>query len=188
MILTVERYRSITGDEATAASAVSARIEEAVELLEEYLDRPLESGEQTEVVRPDRRGHLWPKATPITDGGDYTIDGLALVGASPWPFTFTDPATSLTITYTGGWTADTLPGCIARDLAYAAYRLEHPPALGVSDFPEGATSVRLGDAAVSFGPGGAPSSSVAGSTDAWWSKRTRSYRYAAVHTGPDVMA
>jgi hypothetical protein len=179
VILTVDSYRSITGDTTTAASAVSARIEEAIELLEDYLDRPLESDERTESLRPDRHGRLWPRATPITDGGTYEVDGLALIGTLPWPRGFIDSTTAIEVTYTGGWTEATLPPSIARDLAYVAYKLEHPPALGVSDYPEGATSVRLG---------GASSSTVAGSTDSWWSRRTRSYRYAPIHTGPDVMA
>lgn len=182
MILTVDRYRSITGDEDTAASAVSARIEEAVELLEEYLDRPLESAERTETLQPDRRGRLWPRATPISDGGTYEPDGLALIGSSPtWTWGLIDPTTGVAVTYTGGWTEDTLPGCIARDLAYAAYQLEHPRALGTSEYPAGATSVRLGDAAVTFGSGGAGAVGT-GDSDSWWSKRTRSYRYAPIGT------
>lgn len=187
-MISVERYRTITGDEDSAASAVSARIEEAQEILEDYLDRPLESDERTESMRPDRHGRLWPRATPITDGGDYEVNGLALVGGTPFSFGFIDPTTSVSVTYTGGWTADTLPSAIERDLAYAAYRLGHLPTLGSTEYPEGAVSVRLGDAAVQFGPDGAGAvSASAGDTDGWWSKRTRSYRYAPIHTGPDVM-
>lgn len=183
-LLTVARYEAITGDE--TAENPTAAIAEAVELLEDYLDRPLELAERTETLRPDRRGRLWPRATPITDGGDYEIDGLALVGASPFgpALGFVDPATSLSVTYTGGWTASTLPACIGRDLAWAAYRLSHPPDLAAATaYPEGATSVRLGDAAVTFGPGGAGAVGT-GDTTGWWSKRTRAYRYAPIHTGP----
>jgi hypothetical protein len=181
-MITALRYAEITGDTDSYATDVTARIEEAVEMLEDYLDRPLESDERTEAMRPDRHGRLWPKATPITDGGDYEIDGLALLSASPFAIGFIGSEVTVEVTYTGGWTADTLPSCIERDLAFAAYRLLHPPTLGSSEFPDGATSVRLGDAAVTFGPGGA--GVVAGDTDSWWSRRTRAYRYASVHTGP----
>lgn len=185
-MISVERYRVITGDDESAASAVSARIEEAQEMLEEYLDRPLDSDERTESLRPDRHGRLWPRATPITDGGDYEVNGLALVGGTPFTFGLVDPTTSVAVTYTGGWTADTLPSAIERDLAFAAYRLGHVATLGSTEYPEGAVSVRLGDAAVQFGPGGAGAVGT-GDSDTWWSRRTRSYRYAPIHTGPDVM-
>lgn len=185
-MISVERYRAITGDDDTAASAVEEFVAEAQDMLEDCLDRPLESAERTESMRPDRHGNLWPKATPITDGGDYTVDGLALVGGSPFWGGIIDPTTSVSVTYTGGWTDETLPKCIERDLAMAAYRLGHPPALGTSEYPEGATSVRLGDAAVTFGPGGAGAVGT-GDSDGWWSKRTRSYRYASVHSGPPAL-
>lgn len=178
-MITAARYAEITGDTASAAVTVTARVEEAQELLEEYLDRPLASVERTETLYPDRRGRLWPKATPITDGGDYEVEGLALLSSAPLGYpSLINPDGGVAVTYTGGWTAGTLPGCIERDLARATYRLLHPSSLG-SEVPVGATSVRLGDAAVSYGPGGAKG---AGDTDAWWSKRTRSYRYAPVHS------
>ena len=95
-LVTVARYRAITGDTATTASTVTARIEDAVDLLEEVLDRPLESAERTEALTPTRDGKLWPRAVPVTDPGDYTVDGLALKGGMFGSTTFT-------VTYTGGW-------------------------------------------------------------------------------------
>lgn len=185
-MISVARYREITGDEESLASAVSARIEEAQDMLEDYLDRPLESAERTETLRPDRHRRMWPRATPITDGGDYETHGLALLGAWSPAVDFLG-SDGVAVTYTGGWTADTLPSSIERDLAFAAYRLGHPPTLGTSEFPEGAISVRLGDAAVQFGPGGAGSVGT-GDSDSWWSRRTRSYRYSTMDTGPRVLA
>lgn len=184
-MITAARYAEITGDTSTAASAVSARIEDAVELLEDYLDRPLALGEVTENLVPDRWGRLWPRATPITDGGDYAVDGLALQSAAPfgWP-SFLGTAATVSVTYTGGWTDETLPTCIERDLAWATYRLLHPSAVAeLSSLPAGATSARLGDAALTWGAGGAGATAPQ-DTNAWWSKRTRSYRYAPVHAGP----
>lgn len=186
-MITAVRYSEITGDTESAASAVTARIEEAQEILEDYLDRPLESDERTEALRPDRHGRLWPRATPISEADGYTIDGLALIGGAPFSIGFVGSDATVDVTYTGGWTADTLPSCIERDLAFAAYRLLHPPTPGATDYPVGATSVRLGDAAVTFGPGGAGAVGT-DDTDSWWSQRTRSYRYAPIHTGPRVLA
>ncbi|QQS25155.1 MAG: hypothetical protein IPM43_01825 [Actinomycetota bacterium] len=171
-LVTVARYRAITGDTATTASTVTARIEDAVDLLEEVLDRPLESAERTEALTPTRDGKLWPRAVPVTDPGDYTVDGLALKGGMFGSTTFT-------VTYTGGWVepsadpsaTNRLPVCIEEDLAWAAHALIHPgPGL---DVPAGATSVQLGDVSVSF-RGGAPGVNRSGIR---WSRRTLAYRY-----------
>jgi hypothetical protein len=183
-MITAARYAEITGDTTTAASAVSARIEDAVELLEDYLDRPLSEDERTESLIPDRWGRLWPRATPISDGGDYAVDGLALQASAPfgWP-SIVSASAALSVTYTGGWTSDTLPTCIERDLAWATYRLLHPEAVAsLTAIPAGVSSARLGDAALTWG--GSAGLAAAGDTAAWWSKRTRSYRYAPVHSGP----
>ena len=66
MLVTVARYRAITGDNATPAVTVSAKIELAQELLADALDRELEEAERTETLWPTRDGYLWPSCTPIT--------------------------------------------------------------------------------------------------------------------------
>lgn len=182
-MITAIRYAEITGDGTSAASAVSARIEEAIELLEDYLGRPVTSAVRTEAMRPDRLGRLWPKATPITAADGHEIDGYALRGPGPFGLGWDlDPASTVEVTYTGGWTSDTVPAGIARELAFAAYRLLHPAAPALSDIPANASSVRLGDAAVTFK--GTAGDVTPGDTSTWWSKRTKSYRYQPVRTGP----
>jgi hypothetical protein len=176
-LLTVARYRAITGDIDTANATVSALIDEAEELLADALERPLESAERTERLWPDRNGMLWPRATPITDPGGFTQDGL---GLKRWPFpnVFTAGDGAVEVTYTGGWVersanpsaTNRLPVCVERDLAFAAQRLATADG---SSFPPGATSVTLGDASVSFGPDGAPS----GPQGPQWSRQTLRYRY-----------
>lgn len=81
MLVTVATYRSLTGDEDTAASAVSARIEEATELLEDRLGRPLAEAVRTEFPWRDNDGNLYPLATPILAADGWTIDGDALIGS-----------------------------------------------------------------------------------------------------------
>ncbi len=184
MLVTVERYRSITRDYSTQASAVAEAIEAAAEDLAEALDRPLAEAERTESMTPTRDGWLWPRATPIVAAPERTINGLGLEPAwNPWPCT-----TAVDVTYTGGWVersanpaaTNRLPLCIEEDLAWAARRSLCPDADGidVAAIPAGAISVRLGDAGVTFGPGGAPGS-AAGSERAGrkWSRRTLGYRY-----------
>lgn len=188
-----DRYRQITGEFTSTDAEVNRCIVDATQLLEEYLGRPLALAERTEEMRPDRRGSLWPKATPITVAASYTIDGHALRGTPPFSSAvwMLDPETSVEVTYTGGWaderddawvTGDepVLPYCIARDLAWAAHRLAHPAGVqSATGFPAGASSVSLGDASVSFGATGP---GAVQDTTGWWSRQTRGYRYAPVYT------
>lgn len=189
LLVTLARYRAITGDTTTNDSTVTARIEEATEALADELGRPLEHDERTESLFPTRDGYLWPKATPITDGGDYEVDGHGLKSTTPWPVgSFFGEPGYVSVTYSGGFVERTanpdatnrLPSYMERDIAFAAKALiDADTPLAV---PAGATSATVGDVAVSYGPGGAP-----GSVDALtgaWSRRTLSWRYAPVGTRP----
>lgn len=188
MLVTVARYRSITGDNETAASAVSARIEEATDILEDLLDRPLEQAERTEALHPTRDGWLWPRAVPILSApSGYEVDGHGLRGAHPWPLVpFGIEGDTISVTYTGGFLERTanpgtyaLPTYMERDLAFAAYRLEHLPT-PVTDVPIGATSARVGDVATTWAegsPGAQPTTDVL--TDVW-SARTLAWRYRPI--------
>jgi hypothetical protein len=164
---------------------VTALIEEAIELLEEDLVRPLAAIERTETMYPDRAGWLWPTALPIQVAEDWTIDGHALRGGS-WPASdlLTGCQSSLSVTYTGGYVertanpdaANRLPLCIERDIAWAAYALGNPDAV-LSSLPAGANAVSVGDISISFAGG------VSGSGDdlrIQWSRRTLRYRRRSV--------
>ena len=184
-LVTVARYRALTGDAAGTDPEITARIEDATDRLEERLDRPLRSAVRTESVYPDQLGRAYPHAVPITVADGYTIDGWSLIGAWPWPWfdIVTDSRVAPLITYTGGWVersanltaTNRLPLCIEEDIAWAAYALGHPEPAAV--YPVGAVSVSLGDASVSFGPGGAPLPNRSGIR---WSKATLKYAYQRV--------
>jgi hypothetical protein len=149
----------------------------AADLLADALDRELESAERTETLWPTRDGMLWPTCVPITACTSHTIDGDGLkygaYGGTPWP----DETEAQSVTYTGGWVeratnptaTNRLPAYIEADIAFAAQALIGPPA----QFPAGATSVRLGDASVTFGPDGAPRNGV---DSVKWSRRTLRHR------------
>ncbi len=171
-VVTIAAYRSVTGDETTASGTVQTWLDDTEQDLEEYLDRPLELGEYTDRLRinNERRGPtVYPRATPITDGGDYLVAGHALVGVSPISGMFdqSDPAYA-EVTYTGGWSAATLPRSIRHDICWAVRQALRGEAAMV---PAGATSVSVGDASVSFGTAGASDR-----LDARWSRQTRRYR------------
>lgn len=180
MIVTVARYRAITGDDATATATVSAKLERAIDMLADELDRPegFDEAERTERLWPTRDGYLWPSHLPLVSCSTYDIDGDGLVGTfgPAWP----DDHGGVTVTYTGGWVersanpwaANRLPAYVEEDIAWAAWALAQPA--NPSAFPAGATSVRLGDAAVTFGPDGAPANPGVGRVK--WSRRTLSHR------------
>lgn len=170
-IVTIAEYRSVTGDTVTASGTVQDLLDDAEQDLEEFLDRPLALGTYTHRLRvySERRGLVsYAKATPITDPGDYTQAGNALVGTSPTggPFDLSDPAYA-DVTYTGGWTNATLPRCIRHDVIWAAREAARGEAARV---PAGATSVSVGDASVSYGPTGGSD------PDQRWSRQTRRHR------------
>lgn len=174
MLVDTARYRAITGDETTADAVVSARLAEATEMLAGRLDRPLEHGEYTEQLWPTRGGWLWPRATPIESAGDYEVDGAGL--RPRW----TLQGGPYLVTYVGGWTAETVPACIARDLALAAFELGHQPADASGIDTTGATSVRVGDVAVGWGGAGKPSDAAAARAERCWSIATLRHRYRVV--------
>lgn len=183
-LVIVERYRSITGDNVSGDIEVSAKIEDAIDRLEEDLERPLRFAERAEPMYPGSDRRVYPHAVPIMVADGYTIDGYSLLGTWPWPWfdITTDSRAAPVITYSGGWVERSAnPGAINRlpshfeeDIAFAAYGLLHPSPAGASSIPQGAVSVSLGDASVSFGPGGAPSPGRRGIT---WSRATMRYRY-----------
>lgn len=185
MLITVARYRAITGDSTTVTSAVSALVEEAEGLLVEALERDLAEATRTELLEPTRDGYLWPSCTPITAATGWTINGNGLIGTfgPGWP----DQTGRVSTTYTGGWVERTanptatnrLPAYMERDIAFAAYALGHNTAAATPIYPVGATSVRLGDAAVTFGPDGAPRP---GTDVVTWSRRTLSWRNRTVRS------
>jgi hypothetical protein len=165
-LVSLAAYRRLTGDTSTADDTVTAALADAEKLIAEYLRRPLDRQERTErcrLYRQDSGGFgagwaAYPSATPIdaeaTTG--YTVEGVALVGVGPddgpWMYGQYDSPGYATVTYTGGWTAETLPLTIAREIARTARALTTASATAVL---AGAASVKVGDISVAFGSGGA---------------------------------
>lgn len=151
---TVAGYRLRTGDQDSAAGAVSASLVESEQLLEEELRRklPLQSRTDAFPIYPD--GRIYPDAWPITSA-DLTIEGRALLGATPDLTDFvawlgeTDCRRSGTVTWTGGFDASSLP----MTLAHAVYDLARGLILDTPAIPVG-VSVSVGDVSVGASPGG----------------------------------
>lgn len=181
-LVTYARYVTLTGDSTSASATVEANLTDAQAEVERVLGRALEYGTYTEerVVWPG--GFCYPKVTPLASvpaSATYEIeDERTLSDVSPdWPSAeFEDPtgwtgyaATSgkATVTYTGGWTAGTLPLPLQRVIAFIAYGLTFPAA---SVALSGASSVSVGDVSVSMG--GAPADPV----DDLWPGASRTLR------------
>lgn len=162
MLITVARYRTITGDETSASGLVEDAIEQAQSLLEGRLRRPLEQAERTERMRVYADNRMYPKALPIVAvSAGAEVQGPAIVDGTP-SGTFLQPDDHAEVTYTGGFDpaeedmgeVDFVPVELARAVAWAAKAIL-TPADGV-EVPAGATSVSVGDVSISWGPGGSP--------------------------------
>lgn len=191
MLVTAATYRDLTGDRNDSDANVVLRLTDAQERLEEDLDRVghLEQSTHTEVLIPYRDGSLSPRATPITGAVGWSIDGDRLI--LRWNSLGVDvlawyPNLGPTVTYTGGYVERTanptapnrVPLCIVTDLCWCAWRLARPvDPVERTAYPAGATSVQLGDAAVTFGPGGAAELSADTLRGFRWSAKTMRYRW-----------
>lgn len=158
-LVQIGRYRLITGDTSSTDADIQARLADAQELVEDYLQRPIESGERTETLEVMADGYVYPKAQPVTAAPEgYTLNGWGLYAASlgGWPLA---GATTVEVTYTGGWDATSVPYAIARAIALAAKDLLTP----ASDVPPGVTSMSVGDVSVAYKqPAGTVTPDVAG--------------------------
>lgn len=174
-LVTIAEYRSITSDTATSSTTVSACLENALSLIDEYLERTLQSATYTETLEvwyEDGIGYVYPINTPITSiplGSPYDIDYgerrlRGVIADSPagvsWPtFSFgpwsQNSAISpysrnrpdyATVTYTGGYTNATIPYTLKTYIALCAKGVAFRSAATVI----GATSVSVGDVSVTY--------------------------------------
>jgi hypothetical protein len=162
VLVSIARYRQITGDTTTSDDVVTAALGDAQGMIEDELDRPLESAERTETL-PLKGDRVYPRVTPITAAPGFTIiGGYALLGASmdsvgdlPWmpALLASDMPQQSTVTYTGGFTSDSLPTKLARAIARLARHIVLNPQAKASAYPYGAKSVAAGDVSVGFEKG-----------------------------------
>jgi hypothetical protein len=179
LVCSVERYRTITGDIASATGEVESAITDAQALLEDALGRQVGYGTRTErllVLADPISGAPFtrPSVAPVHSATDGTVDGDLVRAVTPASSPGVDMTTRpyVDLTYVGGWDRDitdrtdtrTVPACIERDVAMAAKTLLDR---STTTFPEGATSVANGDVKVTFGGSGAPGASAPD-----WSRQT----------------
>lgn len=166
MLITDSYYRLVTHDYETAASAVEVAVGAVTGLLDDACSRKLIEQERTEacliIEGPPGIYKVYPDAYPITScsaptGAQVAINQRYIAVPSP----LYDPILADTdlgdgwasLTYVGGFTESTCPASLKLLIAELAYALGHSGVGGTSGVPAGATSVRLGDAAITFGTG-----------------------------------
>jgi hypothetical protein len=140
------KYRSLTGDSTTADADVDAALADAQRDLEERTERLFESATRTETLRVSPSGRVYPKATPITSvttPANSTIDGNGIV-VGGFLNIFTGEYSTIAVTYTGGYSAETMPVRVVKLVARMAYAELHENSL----IPSGATRVKVGDVEV----------------------------------------
>ena len=148
------RYRSVTGDLTTPQHRVLTALDSAVQLIGERLGRArdgdagLELAERTERSRAYRLAgeydvRYYPICTPVV--GDIVIEPETAWGE--WGYSACRYAM---ITYTGGWTAETLPEKLRLGICLTAKKAAGASADLASDTPAGAKSVAVGDVSVTY--------------------------------------
>lgn len=174
-LVSFARFQELTGDTTSASATVEAALDLAVDLVEEALDRFLEEGTYTEwlpvhlargrEVWPNGATRCYPSAYPVSAvtspsgasllaGSDRIIQG---VGLATTPASLDDlPLTHVQVTYTGGYTAATLPKGLERIIVLVARAIVAEYA-GSTPLPGGVTGLKLGDAQVTFTSGVSPS-------------------------------
>lgn len=185
VLVTVERYQLVTGDTDSATARVEDAIADAADLLADALGRPtVVYGDHTETLplHPHPRtgvAQAYPNVIPVeSEANGLTVSDDIIYGASPDGSPALDawgsPPTASTLTYTAGWSATgtgrhRTPGYVERDVAWVAHFLLHPATQ--PRLPAGATSVRLGDAAVTYATPQTP-----GAAGVQWSPQTKRWK------------
>lgn len=147
MLLTVEQYRLLSGDDTTDAAAAAAAISAAQSLLEAHANRWFEEDTRTETV-PFDRDLVLLRAYPVVqvesvEGTDaaYQLDGQRGILRFPRPQTGT-----VTVTYTGGYA----PGEIPQALQWACAALAQTLSASAQTGGKQVASERLGDYSATF--------------------------------------
>lgn len=151
-LVSATTYIEITGD-GDAAGDLDAALARAQARAERECRRPFSYGQYSETVFVYPDGCASPSVTPlasIDSPADTFLQGnrvfLGYLTPSPyliggeWTNAFPPQAA---ITYTGGWTADTLPEDLAEAICRIGFRMLHPVLL--PQIPAGATSAAVGD-------------------------------------------
>jgi hypothetical protein len=156
-LVSEQTYRKLTGDLRSPVSEVTAALAVAQGLVEVRLGRALGLGEYTETLRYYPSSTVNPSVTPLAEDQDGFVDTATLrvdrSGESWWT-----ASPRVTVTYTGGYTEETVPQPIATAISLVAKHLMSPTTAdmtGVKSYSEGDISATFEKAVDSSWPAGA---------------------------------
>jgi hypothetical protein len=133
MLVSASTYTAVTG---TAAPSNYADLEaRVVARLSAVLGRPLQSAERVEKLTANFDGFAYPKARPVTAvEGDYDFDEHTIrIGQG-----------SALVTYTGGWTDETVPADLAEAIAWGIHTVASGATVaGAGPLPAGISSLNI---------------------------------------------
>ncbi|GAA1712366.1 hypothetical protein [Fodinicola feengrottensis] len=145
-VVTEARYRRTTRDLTTSQADVLDALTEAQGAIEDRLGRPLEYLARMEQVFVYEGGQVFPRATPVDMTQPYSVSGINIFDdAFLNGGYYYDRPSRATVTYTGGWTQQTLPSRLSRAVCLTARHL-----LDASETPAGLRSAAVGDASVTY--------------------------------------
>lgn len=157
MLITNTRYTQITGQAAPANFETLQ--DDVIARLEDLLNRALTLQERTERVVSNYDGLFYPSATPIVDvQEDLLFDDQSIQVGRPSPrsFSFSDlhALTPEFITYSGGYTPETLPYGLAHAIAWGIHTVSSTASGAISGSPSGVSSLSIaGEYSVTFSDG-----------------------------------
>lgn len=179
MILNTSEYRRSVDDYSSFDGDVNDALVEAQAEAERITGRVFDLGSYTESLEI-YDGHVYPRATPVSvTGGIVSGDSIVL---GYWSRDWTNswysndyssyyPYNRIAVSYTGGWTNETAPLSLKKILYRIVKSRLVKPAIDVSNYPMGTTSVSQIDQSISFrGPvktGGDPAALLLSDLRPW---------------------
>lgn len=176
-VLSETYYRNVMQDSTTAASSIEESLEDAQNILQQYLGRYFEENVYTERLKVWPSGFVYPAAVPVTSipaSASFEIyDEQSLYGCDPDDRPFVGFAGLAvgdgygggiggrigsgyethypygTFQYTGGWTEATMPTILARYMCRLAKAIRTGKPDGGAAMA-GAYMLRVGDVQVSY--------------------------------------
>jgi len=157
-VVSLADYRRLSGDRDSYDGDVEAALADAQNLLESRTSRFFDKGDYTEELVVSSSGWVYPSAYPIyfvagqdasvIDGASVRAWGLSNTSGYNWD----DQTVKVIVSYNGGYENETAPYELKQLIVDIANKIAVPQ---TTEAPRGATSVRSGNVAVTYGGAGA---------------------------------
>lgn len=157
VLVSEQTYRKLTGDLRSPVADVTSALVVAQGLVEVRLGRSLGLDEYTETLRLYPSCTVYPSVTPLAADQDGYLDTSTLQVETAFHDVW-QPYPKVSVTYTGGYEADTLPQPLATAISMVAKHLMSPASsvdmAGVKAYSEGDISATFETALDTAWPAG----------------------------------